>query len=62
MSEPIRSRQRIAFGIIALILGIISLAGLSTTSYYFGLGLFGAGYGAVLIALGIALIFKKEPQ
>jgi len=48
------------FGVFAIILGGISLIGLPTTSYYFGLGLFGAGYGAVMIALGLALIMKKD--
>lgn len=61
MSQQVRSKRRIFFGILALLLGIISLAGLSSTSYYFGLGAFSAAYGAVLIALGIGLIMKKEP-
>lgn len=55
-----RPKRRIAFGIIAIILGIISLAGLSSTGYYLGLGAFSGAYGAVLIALGIALVMKKE--
>jgi hypothetical protein len=41
-------------------LGVISIIGLPSTSYYFGLGLFGAGYGAVMIALGMSLILKKD--
>jgi hypothetical protein len=31
-----------------------------STSYYFGMGVFGGAYGAVMIALGVALIAKKE--
>ncbi len=61
MSQQVRSKRRIIFGILALLLGIISLAGLSSTSYYFGLGAFSAAYGAVLIALGIGLIMKRDP-
>ena len=60
MSQYRRSKGRTAFGIFAIILGSISLIGLPTTAYYFGLGIFGAGYGAVMIALGLALIAKKE--
>jgi hypothetical protein len=60
MSESIRSKRRVVFGILALIMGCISLVGLSSTSYYFGIGIFGAGYGAVLIALGVALIMKRD--
>ncbi len=47
-------------GIFAIIMGCISLVGLPSTSYYFGLGIFGGAYGAVMIALGVALIAKKE--
>jgi hypothetical protein len=59
--EMYRPKRRVAFGIIAIILGIISLVGLSSTGYYLGLGAFSGAYGAVLIALGIALVLKKEP-
>jgi hypothetical protein len=41
-------------------MGCVSLVGLSSTSYYFGIGVFGGAYGAVMIALGVALIAKKE--
>ena len=60
MSEPAHPRRRIALGIFAVIMGCVSLIGLSSTSYYFGLGIFGGAYGAVMIALGVALIAKKE--
>ena len=60
MSEPTRSKRRIVLGIFAIIMGCISLVGLSSTSYYFGLGIFGGAYGAVMTALGVALITKKE--
>lgn len=57
--DTYRSKKRVAFGIIAIILGITSLVGLSSTGYYLGLGAFSGAYGAVLIALGIALVMKK---
>jgi peptidoglycan/LPS O-acetylase OafA/YrhL len=60
VSEPARSKRRIVLGVFAILMGCISLIGLSSTSYYFGLGIFGGAYGAVMIALGIALIAKKE--
>ena len=61
MSESARSKRRIALGVFAIIImGCVSLVGLSSTSYYFGLGIFGGAYGAVMIALGVALIAKKE--
>jgi hypothetical protein len=60
MSEPARSKRRIALGAFAIIMGSVSLVGLSNTSYYFGIGVFGGAYGAVMIALGVALIAKKE--
>jgi len=60
MSEEARSKRRIALGVFAIIMGCISLVGLSSASYYFGLGIFGGAYGAVMIALGVALISKKE--
>ena len=60
MSEQAHSRGRIAMGIFAIIMGCVSLVGLSSTSYYFGIGIFGGAYGAVMIALGVALIAKKE--
>jgi len=60
VSEPARSKRRIVLEIFAIITGCISLIGLSSTSYYFGLGIFGGAYGAVMIALGVALIAKKE--
>jgi len=58
--DTYRPKRRVAFGVIAIILGAISLIGLSSTSYYLGLGAFSGAYGAVLIALGIALVMKKE--
>lgn len=60
MIKPARSKRRVIFGAIAMVLGAISIIGLPSTSYYFGLGLFGAGYGAVMIALGLSLILKKD--
>jgi peptidoglycan/LPS O-acetylase OafA/YrhL len=60
MSETSRSKRRITLGLFAILMGCISLIGLSSTSYYFGLGIFGGAYGAVMIALGVALIAKKE--
>jgi hypothetical protein len=60
LSEQARSRRRMAMGIFAIIMGCVSLVGLSSTSYYFGIGIFGGAYGAVMIALGVALIAKKE--
>jgi hypothetical protein len=57
-----RSKRRVFFGILSLVLGVVCLVGFSSTSYYFGLGAFSAAYGAVLIALGIGLIMKKEPM
>jgi hypothetical protein len=62
MSEPARSKRRIALGAFAIIMGCVSLVGLSSTStsYYFGIGVFGGAYGPVMIALGVALIAKKE--
>src|SRR6266849_7481156 len=60
MSEPLRSKRRIAVGALAIIMGCVSLVGLSSTSYYFGIDVFGGAYGAVMIALGVALIAKKE--
>ena len=59
MSESDCSKRRIALGVFAIIMGCLSLVGLSSTSYYFGLGIFGGAYGAVMIALGVALIAKK---
>jgi hypothetical protein len=60
MSEVGRSKRRIVLGIFAIIMGCVTLIGLSSISYYFGLGIFGGAYGAVMIALGVALIAKKE--
>ncbi len=60
MSQPSRSKRRVFLGAVAIILGSISLIGLPSTTYYYGLGIFGGAYGAVMIALGIALIVKKE--
>lgn len=60
MSEPARSKRRVALGVFAIIMGCLSLIGLSSTSYYFGLGVFGGAFGAIMIALGVALIAKKE--
>ncbi len=55
-----RSKRRVILGVVAIILGSVSLVGFSSTAYYYGLGVFGGAYGAVMIALGIALIAKKE--
>ncbi len=61
MSRQVRSRKRVVIGVIAIILGAGLIAGFDSTSLYFGLGLFGpAGYSAVMIAIGIALIMKKD--
>ncbi len=61
MIEPTRSRKRVIFGVFALVLGGISLISIPVTSYYFGIGVFGpAGYGAIMIALGLSLIMKKD--
>ena len=55
-----RSTRRVILGVVAIFLGSVSLVGFSSTTYYYGLGVFGGAYGAVMIALGIALIAKKE--
>ncbi len=55
-----RSKRRVILGVVAIFLGSVSLVGFSSTAYYYGLGVFGGAYGAVMIALGIALIAKKE--
>ena len=60
MREEARYKRRNPLGVFAIVTGCISLVGLSSTSYYFGLGLLGGAYGAVMIALGVALIAKKE--
>jgi hypothetical protein len=60
MSEEARSKRRVALGVFAIVMGCISLVGLSSTSYYFGLGIFGGAYGTVMIALGVDLIAKSE--
>ncbi|HEX9197708.1 MAG TPA: hypothetical protein VF906_07940 [Candidatus Bathyarchaeia archaeon] len=61
MSQPSRSKKRIVLGVFAITLGVISLISLPVTSFYFGIGAFGpAGYGAVMIALGLSLILKKD--
>ncbi len=61
MSHSSRSKRRIVLGVLAIILGAISLISLPVTSFYFGIGAFGpAGYGAVMIALGLSLILKKD--
>jgi hypothetical protein len=63
VSRPVRSKKRIVIGSIAIILGVGLIAGFDSTSLYFGLGIFGpAGYSAVMIALGVALILKKDTQ
>ena len=59
-SQASRSKRRVILGIVAIFLGSVSLVGFSSTAYYYGLGVFGGAYGAVMIALGIALIAKKE--
>ena len=62
MSQYRRSKSRVAFGVFAIILGTLSLISLPVTSNYYGIGAFGpAGYGAVMFAVGFALIAKKEP-
>jgi predicted phage tail protein len=62
MSQYRRSRGRVAFGIFAIILGTLSLVSLPVTSSYYGIGAFGpAGYGAIMFAVGVALLAKKEP-
>ncbi len=53
-----RSKRRVILGVVAIILGSVSL--IPTATYYYGLGVFGGAYGAVMIALGIALIAKRE--
>ena len=53
-----RSTRRVILGVVAIILGSVSL--IPTATYYYGLGVFGGAYGAVMIALGIALIAKKD--
>ena len=61
MSHSSRSKRRIVLGVFAIILGAISLISLPVNSFYFGIGAFGpAGYGAVMIALGLSLILKKD--
>jgi hypothetical protein len=63
VSRPVRSKKRVVIGSIAIILGVGLIAGFDSTSLYFGLGIFGpAGYSAVMIALGVALILKKDTQ
>ncbi|HEX4920419.1 MAG TPA: hypothetical protein VFV92_06725 [Candidatus Bathyarchaeia archaeon] len=62
MSQYRRSKSRVAFGVFAIILGTLSLISLPVTSSYYGIGALGpAGYGAVMFAVGFALIAKKEP-
>jgi len=61
MSQPSCSKKRIVLGVFAITLGVISLISLPVTSFYFRIGAFGpAGYGAVMIALGLSLIMKKD--
>jgi predicted phage tail protein len=61
MSQPSRSKGRVAFGVFAMFLGATSIIGFSSMSFYFGLGFFGpAGFGAVMIAIGLSLILKKD--
>lgn len=61
MSRRVRSKKRVIIGVFAIVLGVGLIAGFDSTSLYFGLGLFGpAGYSAVMIALGVALIMKKD--
>ena len=63
MSEYKRSKGRVVFGFFAIFLGALSLVSLPVTSSYYGIGAFGpAGYGAVMLAVGLALILKKEPE
>ena len=62
MSRPTPPKKRIIIiGVFALFLGGVSLISLPVTSFYFGIGVFGpAGYGAVMIALGLSLMLKKD--
>jgi hypothetical protein len=61
MSRRVRSKKQVVVGIIAIILGAGLIVGFDSSSLYFGLGIFGpAGYSAVMIALGVALILKKD--
>ena len=57
-----RSKKRLFMGGFAIFLGLGLLVGFNSSSLYFGIGLFGpAGFSAVMIVLGISLIFKRDP-
>jgi predicted phage tail protein len=63
MSRRVRSKKRVVVGVFAIILGAGLIVGFGSTSLYFGLGIFGpAGYSAVMITLGVALILKKDTR
>ena len=63
MSRQVRTKKRVVIGSLAILMGVGLIAGFDSTSLYFGLGIFGpAGYSAVMIALGVALIMKKDTQ
>ena len=61
MSRLVRPKKRIILGIFTIVLGLGLLIGFNSGSLYFGLGLFGPiGYSAIMIALGLALLLKKD--
>ena len=61
MSRLVRPKKRIIVGVFAIILGVGLILGFNSGSVYFGLGLFGPlGYSTVMIALGVALLLKKD--
>jgi hypothetical protein len=63
VSRQVRSKKRVVLGSLSIILGVGLITGFDSTSLYFGLGLFGpAGYSAVMIAVGVALIMKKDTE
>jgi len=63
VSRQVRTKKRVVIGSLAILMGVGLIAGFDSTSLYFGLGIFGpAGYSAVMIALGVALIMKKDTQ
>lgn len=61
MSRVVRPKKRIIVGVFAIILGVGLIVGSNSGSVYFGLGLFGPlGYSAIMIALAVALLLKKD--